>query len=263
MHYPDLIAAIERIAPLWAQASWDMSGLQVASSREIITRIAVCLDATPERVEEALAGGADFILAHHPLSLKPELPNRLNSYSKVLSMLLCGNVPLYSAHTSLDVNPEGPAGWLARDLSLTNTRILEPVAGTAGAAPLGFGLAGDLPADMQWECLVDKVLNLLHLDNAAICGPKPNGAIKRIAYCGGSGSSLVEDAKRAGAEFFITGDMKYHSALDSCLPVLDVGHHSIEEEMMRRMAALLNAEADIEVVFLPSPDAFTRIGRAQ
>lgn len=263
MQYSELIAAIERIAPLWAQASWDMSGLQVASTREIIKRMAVCLDATPERVEEALAGGADFILAHHPLTLKPELPNKLNSYTKVLSMLFCGNVPLYSAHTSLDVNPEGPAGWLARDLALTNTTILEPVAGTAGAAPLGFGIAGDLPEAMKWEDLADKVMNLLHLDDAAICGPKPNSVIKRIAFCGGSGSSLVEDAQRAGAEFFITGDMKYHSALDSCLPVLDVGHHSIEEEMMRRMAVLLNAEADIEVVFLPSGDAFTRISRAQ
>lgn len=261
MQLSDLIAAIEGIAPLWAQSSWDMSGLQVASSREFIERMAVCLDPTPERIEEALAGNADFILAHHPLSLKPELPNRLNSYTKVLSMLFCGNVSLYSAHTSLDVNPEGPAGWLARDLSLANTNILEPVAGTAGAAPLGFGLVGDLPTSMRWEDLADKVLDLLHLDNAAICGPKPNGMIRRIAYCGGSGSSLVNAAKKSGAELFITGDMKYHSALESCLPVLDVGHHSIEEEMMRRMAALLNARVDIDVIFMPSRDVFTHIGR--
>ena len=33
---------------------------------------------------------------------------------------------------------------------------------------------------------------------------------QKVAVCGGAGSFLVSNAKAAGADIFITGDMKYH-----------------------------------------------------
>ena len=50
MKQSELIALIERTAPLAIAAPWDKSGVQVASARQDINRLAVCLDPTPHRV---------------------------------------------------------------------------------------------------------------------------------------------------------------------------------------------------------------------
>ena len=97
----------------------------------------------------------------------------------------------------------------------------------------------------------------------------PERVIRRVAVCTGSGSSLLEDAARAGADLFITGDMKYHDALalhsrqngnssNFCpMSILDIGHFSLEEEMMRRFALQLEKELDgVTVTFLPGRDPF-------
>ena len=79
--------------------------------------------------------------------------------------------------------------------------------------------------------------------------------IRRIAICPGSGSSLAPEAAARGADLLITGDLKYHTALDLPLPVLDVGHFSLEEEMMRRFALQLKENvSDVAVQFVPAQD---------
>ena len=93
-------------------------------------------------------------------------------------------------------------------------------------------------------------------ETATVSGPCPE-SIRRVAYCTGSGSSLLEEARAAGADIFITGDVKYHTALDTQLCLFDVGHHSLEEEMMRRAAIhLQHACPMLEVVFVPSASPF-------
>lgn len=60
--------------------------------------LAVCLDPTPSSISKALELGAECILSHHPLLLKPVLPARLDAYHEVLRLLLTADVPLYAAH---------------------------------------------------------------------------------------------------------------------------------------------------------------------
>ncbi len=254
MQLIEIINAIEKIAPLAAAASWDRSGLQVAARREDVAALAVCLDPTPSSVRNALELGAECILSHHPLLLTPVLPARLDDYHEVLRLLLVADVPLYAAHTSLDVNGRGPAGWLAQELELRNLAVLEPTSGQpfGNTLPLGFGLAGDLPSPLGFEAIVKILARHLDLSTAALCGPTP-GTIRRLAYCTGSGSSLLPAARVAGAGLFITGDVKYHTALAAEISTLDVGHHSLEEEMMRRMCRLLRERLEpLEIFFVPS-----------
>ncbi|MDE6734006.1 MAG: Nif3-like dinuclear metal center hexameric protein [Desulfovibrio sp.] len=254
MQLTDLIAGIERIARPEFAASWDKSGLQVASGRTEVSRLAVCLDATPECVRRALAARADCILSHHPLSLSPDLPRRQDAYWEVLRLLLGADVPLYAAHTTLDVNAAGPAAWLADELDLRNRAVLEPVAPAPepGRLPFGYGLAGDLPKPMAFEVFNALLSRHLEFQGGTACGPVPE-RVERVAYCTGSGSSLWREAKDAGARLFITGDVKYHTALETRIGILDVGHHSLEEEMMRRMGLLVAAMfAGLEVIFVAS-----------
>lgn len=254
MQLIEIFSAIEKIAPLHAAAPWDISGLQVAAHRSEADMLAVCLDPTPSSVRQALERGAQCILSHHPLALQPALPRRLDAYHEVLRLLFAADVPLYAAHTSLDVNADGPAGWLARELELSNLAVLEATAPPLDAAPLplGFGLAGDLPASLSLAGITSVLARHIDLSTATVCGPMPE-SISRLAYCTGSGSSLLREARAAGAQLFITGDVKYHTALEAEICLLDVGHHSLEEEMMRRMSGLLAQRLNgLNVLFVPS-----------
>lgn len=252
MRQKDCIAVIERFAYPAAAASWDASGMQVAGLRDDVRRVAVCLDPTPASVSAALDGGADFILSHHPLLLKGRLPSRPDAYHAVLRLLLRADVPLYAAHTSLDVNVYGPAGWLADELGLTNRTVLEPVGHDAPQGPLGYGLAGDLPEALPPAELARALGRHIDLSTAVICGTPP-ALVRRVSYCTGSGSSMWPAAAALGADVHITGDVKYHTALDADICMIDVGHHSLEEEMMRRMALLLAGELPgTDVFFVPS-----------
>lgn len=254
MQLIEIFSAIEKIAPLDAAAPWDISGLQVAAHRSEADMLAVCLDPTPASVHQALELGAQCILSHHPLALKPALPRRLDAYREVLRLLFAADVPLYAAHTSLDVNADGPAGWLARELKLCNLAVLEATAPPMNGAPLplGFGLAGDLPAPLSLAQITSALARHINLSTATVCGPVPE-SISRLAYCTGSGSSLLREARAAGAQLFITGDVKYHTALEAEICLLDVGHHSLEEEMMRRMSNLLAQRLNgLNLVFVPS-----------
>ena len=254
MHVAELIAGIERIARPGNAASWDRSGIQVASARREVTRLAVALDPTPASVRAALDAGADCILSHHPLSLSPDLPRHMDDYREVLRLLLGADVPLYAAHTTLDVNTSGPAAWLADALGLQNRAVLEVVAPPErpGELPAGYGLAGDLPAPMEFAAFNALLTRLLKFSGGTACGPVPE-RVARVAYCTGSGSSLWREAQAAGARLFITGDVKYHTALEARIGILDVGHHSLEEEMMRRMSEMLAAQfAGVDVVFVAS-----------
>jgi dinuclear metal center YbgI/SA1388 family protein len=257
MQLLEIIKAIEEIAPLAAAASWDASGLQVAALRQSAAKLAVCLDPTPASIRTALEAGAECVLSHHPLLLKAMLPNRLDAYHEVLRLLFQADVPLYAAHTSLDVNPLGPAGWLAQKMEMSNLSVLEPVspAQTSGL-PLGYGLAGDLPKPLTVQEIAACVAEVAPFATGTICGPELE-RVRRVAYCTGSGSSLLEAAQAAGAELFITGDVKYHTALAAEICLLDVGHHSLEEEMMLRMSRLLQPRLHgVQVLFVPSVSPF-------
>lgn len=247
---------VEAYAPLRAAASWDRSGLQVASRRREAGALGVCLDPTPQSVARCLDQGAECILSHHPLSLDPGLPCRLDGYRETLRLLLGADVPLYAAHTSLDANPSGPSGWLARELGIGQARVLEETFRDESGAAYGFGQVGDLETAVSVGDIAATLAAHVDISFSRLCGPEP-GLIRRLAYCTGSGSSLLEAAARSGAHLYITGDIRYHTALDAEICVLDVGHHSLEEEMMRRLGRTLQGDLPgCRVIFVPSVSPF-------
>ena len=55
--------------------------------------------------------------------------------------------------------------------------------------------------------------------------------IETVAVCGGSGSFLINDAKKVKADIFITGDFKYHEFFDAenDIIIADIGHYESEQ----------------------------------
>ncbi len=256
MKLHEIIALVEKIAPPQFAASWDNCGVQVASHTADISHLALCLDPTPQSVSAAIAQGAQCIISHHPLLMQGRLPSKLDNYHETLRLLLQNDVTLYAAHTSLDVNGDGPAGWLARALSLQKLKVLESVCITDDELcqphEFGYGLVGTLPKALSYNELLDVLGQYISLEGALLCARKPT-SIARVAYCTGSGSSFMHKAHKLGADIFITGDVKYHSALESPLCTLDVGHHSLEEVMMQEFTTLLTKILPtVQVEFVPS-----------
>ena len=256
MKLHEIITILEKTAPLEQAASWDNSGMQVASRREDVAHMALCLDPTPDTVEKALALGAQCIVSHHPLLMQGRLPSTPDAYHHVLSLLFRADAALYSAHTSLDINSYGPAGWLAEALALCERQVLEPTGQMPDGRPCGFGLGGTLPVALDFPSFLERLREHIPLETATLCGPAPQ-EVRRVAYCTGSGASLIPAACAYKADVYVTGDVKYHAALDTAVCVLDVGHHSLEEEMMRRFADALAVQLpQIRVSFVPSRSPF-------
>ncbi|MBN8672785.1 MAG: Nif3-like dinuclear metal center hexameric protein [Chitinophagales bacterium] len=95
---------------------------------------------------------------------------------------------------------------------------------------IGAGVIGHLPepiAEKEFLALLKKVFGLEIIRHTAFLG-KP---VKKVALCGGAGSFLVSRALGAGADVFITGDMKYHEFFDANGRILiaDIGHYESEQ----------------------------------
>lgn len=101
------------------------------------------------------------------------------------------------------------------------------------SAQLGSGMIGDLPVAMAEEEFLAKVKEAFGLKviRHTRLLEKP---VKRIAWCGGSGAFLINRAKVAGADIYLTGDVKYHEFFDAdnMLVVADIGHFGSEQFTM-------------------------------
>ncbi|MFD1550537.1 Nif3-like dinuclear metal center hexameric protein [Putridiphycobacter roseus] len=55
--------------------------------------------------------------------------------------------------------------------------------------------------------------------------------VQKIAWCGGSGSFLLAQAKNVKADIYITGDFKYHEFFDAEQDIIiaDIGHYESEQ----------------------------------
>lgn len=122
----EIIQVLEKLAPSrWAE-EWDNSGLLLGGNDVLVTKILVALDATFEVLEEAKKLGANLVITHHPLFLKPLRAIKTNTYTgELISGFLKADIALYAMHTNYDRALEGLNAYLGRLLGIQNGRPLE------------------------------------------------------------------------------------------------------------------------------------------
>ena len=123
----ELIKYLEHWAPKEIAWERDNAGLQVGSLERETKNILLCLDITPQVVDEAVKKSCNLIISHHPLlfhSLKKISTD--NDYrSQVIEKLLKNEITLYSAHTNLDFTQDGVSFRLAKKLKLQKIDFLK------------------------------------------------------------------------------------------------------------------------------------------
>jgi hypothetical protein len=95
---------------------------------------------------------------------------------------------------------------------------------------VGSGLIGELKEETDetdFLQLLKAKFNLKTIRHT----PLLEGKVKKVAICGGAGSFLIKNALSAGADFYITSDVKYHEFFDAedKMVIADIGHYESEQ----------------------------------
>lgn len=95
---------------------------------------------------------------------------------------------------------------------------------------VGLGAVGELP-EPQDEIVFLQYIKDTFKVKCIKHSPLMGKPIRRVALCGGSGSSLIKNALGAKADIFITADMKYHQFFEAENKILiaDIGHYESEQ----------------------------------
>jgi dinuclear metal center YbgI/SA1388 family protein len=107
----------------------------------------------------------------------------------------------------------------------------------------GMGVIGTLPRAVPAATFVRSIKKVLGTGSVR-CTPFHTNRVQRIAACGGSGSDLLGEAVRQGADVFVTADVKYHAFHDALgeIILVDAGHWETEFPVVPVLASWLHKE---------------------
>jgi dinuclear metal center YbgI/SA1388 family protein len=226
----EIFCALEQFAPLPLQADYDNAGLQIGLTEVEVSGALLCLDVTPRVVEEAVEKGCNLIVSHHPLIFHKLA--RIADEDEVqltVRMAVENRIAIVAMHTNMDSAEGGVNFKIAEKLGLHDLTFIgrtQTVDGVKG----GDGIIGKLDEDLAADDLVIKLKKVFDVEcvqaNQLIRRP-----IKSIALCGGAGSFLLDDAVKADADAFITGEMHYHEYFghDQQIQICVIGHYQSEQ----------------------------------
>lgn len=218
------------------QEDYDNAGFLLGDSTTVCTGALVALDLTPTVIEEAISLGFNLIVTHHPFIFSGL--KRITDHSEAGRMtlkLIQNNISVYAAHTNLDNLPWGVNGILADKLGIINYHILRTV-NISEKKPrkknaIGAGMIGVTPRPIKVDKFLQNVKKITKQPSIRTSTHSPLQRIHHVAICGGAGSFLIEDAIAAGADLFITADLKYHDfqRAEGRIILADVGHYETEQ----------------------------------
>ena len=225
----EVLSALEQFAPLPLQESWDNAGLQVGLTEAEVSGALLCLDVTEKVVDEALAKGCNLIVSHHPLLFRGlKTISDLTDVQRTVRKAIRHDVAVVSMHTNMD-NAEGGVNYkMAEKLGLADVRFMSQR--TVDGVACGSGVIGTLAEPMAARAFVEKVKQTFGVV-CAQCNELLERPVSRVALCGGAGDFMLDDAVKAGADAFITGEMHYHQyfGYEQQIQICVIGHYQSEQ----------------------------------
>lgn len=236
----DITNYLESIAPLNLQESYDNAGLIVGNPDTEITGVLTSLDCTEEIVMEAKRRGCNMVVAHHPIVFRGlKRFNGSNYVERTVIRAIKEDVAIYAIHTNLDnVRLRGVNEKISQRLGLENLHLLAP---KTEDGSIGSGMIGELPTALSETDFLTLLRDRM-LTGVIKHTQKLGQRVKKVALCGGAGGFLLQAAKAAGAQAFVTSDYKYHEFFDADgdLLLCDIGHYESEQFTTELLAELLS-----------------------
>jgi len=221
---------INSFAPFETQMSFDNSGLLIGDENAVSDKVIVTLDVTRDVIEQAVSENVGIIISHHPVIFNP-----IKSLSSTSIPFLCAknNLTIISAHTNLDIAPNGVNDTLARLCGVVPDKYINEEC-------LIFG---HLYETTDCPTFAEYIKNTLDISGLRF---SDNGKyISKIAVACGAGGSNVFLAKKYSADAIITGEIKHHEIIfanDNNIAVFDLGHFNSENVIIPELIKKLSEQ---------------------
>lgn len=222
MKLQEIYDVLNEISPFELQEKWDNAGLLVGSFEDEINNIYISIDLDEELLSKVEKNS--LIITHHPLIFSGLKRVNFDTYStKLLKELIKKDISLISMHTNIDKTH-------------LNKYVAEEILGFKVENSKEFISYCDV--NMSFGELVKYVSSKLNLKTTKAV--RCNDFIKKIAIITGSGMSLIDEIK---ADCFLTGDIKYHDAMEAKargLSLIDIRHYESERYFNSLLEGLLS-----------------------
>lgn len=240
---------LDNLYPFSTQESWDNSGLLTENYDMKCSKMILSLDITNKVINEAFEKGAELIISHHPVIFEPR--KRITRNDPVFRLIECG-IAAVCMHTNLDIAAGGTNGVILQKLSekLDIADVPpQPFEELGGGNSLGWiiELAEEItPKKLAGIC--KDIFGCKYVRTS-----KSVRRIKKIAFCSGSGGSMLGLAAEKECGALITGDVKHDVWIDADnldIAVIDCGHFHTENLVLWELRRVLEERfprLDIEI----------------
>ncbi len=236
----EIVSFLHEFAPPSFAESYDNVGLLIGDKNAPVHTILVTLDADEAVAKEAKEVGADMIVSHHPLIFKPLsriVPE--DAVSRTAVSLIKQDIALFAMHTNFDSVKFGLGDLFLDKIGKTENRIpLE------GEGENGVGRFGQFCQSVSLFDLLAHLKEAFSLDNVRYVGEEDK-RISTVAVCNGGGAEFVYQAKKMGADCYISGDIKYQHArfaYENNMALIEIPHYCAEIIFVEYAASLLKKQ---------------------
>lgn len=221
MNRAEIYAVLDKFAPQELAEKWDCVGAMVETDKTEIKKVMLALTITDNVINQAISENCDMIISHHPLFFIPLEYKKIN---------------IFSAHTNLDRTQGGTTDTLIKTIGYE--KQIKPTSSDEELPFLRY-IETDTTVKDFISVLRKISPNLRYVNNFS------TEKLEKIAFCAGSGSDFIKEAFENGADALVTGDLKFHTALDSPIVVFDIGHYESEILVLKALEELLKDKVKI------------------
>ncbi len=221
MKLRDIYDYLDELSPFSLQEKWDNAGLIVGNYDTNIEEVYLSIDLDEKMLEKIKPNS--LIITHHPLIFSSIKKVNFDVYStKLLQILIKKDISLISMHTNIDkthLNKYIAKNILDLDIIQSSEYIIYA------------------NVNMKFDDFLEKISIKLGLKYVKYV--KCNQFIKKVALVTGAGMSLLDNVK---ADCFMTGDIKYHEAMDAKtrnISLIDIRHYESEQHFSLLLKGLL------------------------
>jgi dinuclear metal center YbgI/SA1388 family protein len=230
MKISEIYDFLNTLSPFDLQESWDNSGLIIGDFNQDVKKIFLSID-----VDEALIDSIDentLLITHHPIIFGGLKQLEFNKHpANIIQKMIKKDISNIAMHTNFDQTH-------------LNDYVAKEILGYEVKEKDGY--IAYLEVNEDFDVFASKIADAFSLPHAKCV--KSSSFVKRVALTTGSGCSLI---KSIDADCFLTGDIKYHDAMEAKsvkMSLIDIGHYESEyffSEILQKHLKILGLEAII------------------